>query len=76
MVIFVVCCTGFGITLTVFAILDVLKVTKTGAGNLFNAVRIGNYGLGTWLAVAWVKLSSIAEPHSKRDGKEDGHERK
>lgn len=35
------------------AVTDVLGITKTGFGDLFNSIRVGGQGLGTWLGKLW-----------------------
>lgn len=45
-----------GIAAGALALLDVLGVTKTGFGDLFNSIRIGGTGLGTWMGAFWLFL--------------------
>ncbi len=37
----------------VLAVTDTLGATQTGFGDLFNSIRVGGTGLGTWLAAFW-----------------------
>jgi TP901 family phage tail tape measure protein len=45
-----------GIGTAVLAVTDTLGVTATGFGELFNSIRIGGTGLGTWMASFWILL--------------------
>jgi hypothetical protein len=46
-----------GIGMAVLAVTDVLGVTDTGFGELFNSIRVGGTGLGTWLGAffLWIE---------------------
>lgn len=48
-----------GIGLALLAVSDVLELTQTGFGNLFNAIRIDGTGLGTWFGAFTVQLAKI-----------------
>lgn len=43
-----------GIGMAVLAVTDSLGVTSTGFGELFNSIRVGGTGLGTWLSAFFV----------------------
>jgi hypothetical protein len=45
-----------GIVGAILAVTDVLGVTDTGFGDLFNSIRIGGQGLATWMGKLWSYL--------------------
>ena len=42
------------IGMAALAVTDTLGLTDTGFGDLFNSIRIGGTGLGTWLGAFWI----------------------
>lgn len=55
-----------GIGAALLAVTDIIGATKTGVGDLFNSIRIGGTGLGTWMAAlgnffakAWLTIEQV-----------------
>lgn len=56
-----------GVGTALLAVTDILGVTKTGFGDLFNSIRVDGVGLGTWItafgnsvAQVWLTIEEIA----------------
>lgn len=48
-----------GMVVAALAVLDILGVTQTGFGKLFNSIRIDGTGLGTWMGAFVVWMAQI-----------------
>ena len=48
-----------GIGMAMLSVTDLLGVTATGFGELFNSIRVGGTGLGTWFAGFTIELAKM-----------------
>ena len=48
-----------GIGMALLAVTDLMGVTQTGFGDLFNSIRVDGTGLGTWFAAFTDELASL-----------------